>query len=276
MFTNWHRGKAGLERQARHPVYILDGMKQASIDGIALTQFGEAKEKMAFEQISAQAEECKLGGYQIVKKLENALVFADKDRQYEIIKGQEVYAPEGHVLVIGAKKTGNLSRKPTVFPSKIELNLITKDPRFKLAVKGPAHPNGRGGIGMENLRNYRESFDFFEGKNACYEHPLLEPQIGMNHSTKELEEISGNLGLNWIATSDCHFREDLGNGYIELTSLDFSNEDSVIDSLKDVLVNNRFDSVVERATPVRTIFRHIGLWLYDSKIRAKLGWTVEE
>ncbi len=268
-FTNWEKGKFSLERRERTPKYVLNGMMKKELDGIVFCNVGNRGVwRYAFEQLrEALKDREKLGKYSLVRKLDNALEFSDNERLYKIIRGHEIPTKEGHIVVIGLN-AGEM------IPSGLRLETVLKEIEKLGGISNACHVFGLFGIGKENLEKYKEEFDIFEGKNMNYENRLLKSRLGLNPSEEELNEIAKHLKINWIAVSDCHRARDVGNAYIEIEELlDFSNEDNLLDSLKDLLVKKKFENAVRKANPLLSIARHIIINKYDCGIRTKYGWT---
>lgn len=264
-FTNWDKGKYSLERHERSLKYILNAMKKEGLDGIVLANGGsEGGWKDAYEQLTLQIKDKeRLGEYTLVKKIDNALEFADDKKLYKIIKGQEVLTKQGHIIAIGL----NYGK---IIPSRLELETALKEIKSLGGVSDAAHAPVFLGIGIKNLKKYKELIDVWEAKNMNYENSLLRFKLGVNPSIEEADEIAKQLEINWIAVSDCHNKKDLGNGQIEIENLDFSSANNLRASLRYFLVSGKFTSIIKRANSLTSVLGHMIIYSYDIHIRNKV------
>ena len=268
LYTNWRKGKFSLEQRQRTIQHILDTIRKAKLNGIVLTNFGDSGDWVyAYEELTESAKDkTKLGKYSLVKELKNALIFEDEKGLLSIIKGQEIPTSEGaHIMAIG------LNYRETV-PSRLNLKSGLEKIKDFGAIVNADHYNGFLGIGKENLKKYKNLIDVFEGKNQNYEQSLLKFKLGLNPSIIEADKLTEQLGINWIAVSDCHNSKDLGNGHIEINgTLDFSSEDNLRESLRDKLRKKEFKPIIRKKNPLTSVAGHIIICLYDIHIRNKLG-----
>jgi len=244
LFTNWERGRFSLERASRGVDDIIDSIKYAGLDGIALVNFGDIR----FEEFAAKAR-VHFGRYKLMREIVNALSFTDGDSVFRVIRGQEIPTSEGHVLALGgngfARIPRGLSLKDTLDEADNAGIPVIAD-----------HPLGYMGIGEKKLNDYSERFAAYELFNGNY---------------RIVRDFAGDL--NGIAVSDSHNRKDLGNGHVNFSrDIDFSRENNLRDSLRAMLSSGEFRVSVRRRNPLSSRVGHIVTALYDSKVRLKLGW----
>lgn len=268
LFSNWKKGKYSLEKAPRTPEYILDTINKKGLDGMVLTNFGDADGlKTAYEELAASSYDGEsLGKYKLVRELDNALVFENGEREFKIIKGHEISTLAGHVVAIGLKKGFFVEERRN-------LDSTLKKVRANRGISNADHYSGFMGIGIDKLMQYSKLLDCFEGINQNYVHEILKFKLGLNPSLDELNQIKSLTGLNWIAVSDCHNRKDLGNGHIEINeNLDFSSGDNLTEHLKDVLKQGRFRPINGQPNSLRSVLGHAFITTYDGKIRTRMGW----
>jgi len=271
-FTNPHRGKYSLETSSREPWFILDAIKAARLDGIGFGNFGSfGTWKDAYEQFSVRVKKGQLGGrYRVCRELENALVFTDEKKEYKVIKIQEIPTlpkGKGHIVAIGLDKGEKIV-------GKTNCRGILEQARNKGAVVNADHYSGFAGVGKERLEQYNSLIDCFEGFNANYCHIALAPLLGLNPTKQEAEELAKELGINWIATSDCHNTTDIGNGHIETEGdFDFSSANNLRESIRATLTQRTFKPVCKQSNPLRSVLGHMIIYLYDTQIRNRMDWT---
>lgn len=271
-YTNWHEGKWSIERTPRTPVYILDGIRKARLDGIVLANAGShGTMKDMYEQFAKLVKDREnLGRYSLKKQIANVLIFEDEKGLIKVIKGQEVHAEingkRKHILAIGLN-SGIIIPNLDLKSALIEIKKIG-------AISSAGHYNGFPGIGKENLIRYREFFDVFEGQNMNYTHLLLKPKLGMNPSIKEADNLAKEIERNWVSVSDCHNSEDVGNGYVEThEELDYSNADNLVGSLNQALINKKFTPIMRKKNSLFSVLSHAFLAEYDIQLRNRLGYT---
>lgn len=275
VFTNWAKGKRfSLERAPRTTDYILDAVRRAGMDGIALIDFGDTVYLHRNYEDFAQQSMAGQNRYRVKRNLGNALVMADDDGEIAVIRGVEFKTfpdkGEGHILALGLDCG--------IFP---ERHLGLEASLRKIASLGGVaiadhYWDRRLGIGEENLREMagRNLLHGFEGFNANYGNLIARKMAGENPSEKEIEKLEQELGIGAIAVSDSHNRNDIGNGYIETNSLDTSNRDSLTESLKEILNSKerKFKAVKRRGSSALSLALHIGIIYYEVFVRSKLGW----
>jgi len=246
LFTTWEQGRFSLERTPRDVDLIIDSIKQAGLEGIALVNF----EDIRFEEFAAEAR-VHFGKYKLMREIVNALSFTDGDSVFRVIRGQEIPTSEGHVLALGgngfARIPRGLSLKDTLDEADNAGIPVIAD-----------HPLGYMGIGGKRLSDYSERFAAYEAFNGNY---------------KSIIDCEFAGDLNGIAVSDSHNLKDLGNGHVNFSrDIDFSRENNLRDSLKAMLASGEFRVSVRRRNPFSSKLGHVVTAVYDAKIRVKLGW----
>jgi len=266
-FTNWKQGRFSLERAPRTPRFIIDAARSKGIDGFALTNFGDSGEwKEAYEEFCFHARDMEnLGGYKVAKRIKNAIVFELDGNFFYVIKAQEIPSREGHILSIGLDEGEKV-------PSGLSLEDSLKV-AGGIGISNADHPFGLMGIGINNLKKYRNLIDVFE-KNMNFESRLFYPILGRNPREEEMNWLQEEIGVNWIAVSDCHNRRDIGNGYIETFKCpDFSSSENLRGSMKDILKSREYNAVIKKANSILSLLGHILICQYDVQIKKTKGTT---
>jgi len=174
----------------------------------------------------------------------NILIVADSKNMFFLVNGQTVRARDNgrqvDHLVVGANDV----------PIGRNLDDTLKYVMDKGLLSIAEHPLcvSHGGIGKEKLEGVMPYIDAVEGHNS----QLILPEIfskvpvfkeyaqGINRQT---QKISEQYEKPWIAVSDAHRIEDAGISYIEFNQelLDIKDSDRFLESLKEVIKNNKFD-----------------------------------
>jgi len=271
-FTNPHKGKYSLERSSREPWVILDAVKKAGLDGIGFGNFGTyGTWKDSYEQFLIRAKEGQLDNrYKLCREIKNAATFTDEQGEINVIKIQEIPTTPnggGHIVTIGLNH-GEIIKGRTGL-----LGILTQL-QNKGVVTNADHYNGLSGITEQELREYQHLIDCFEGFNANYCHNLLKPLLGTNPTPEQADTLEKELGIHWIATSDCHNRKDVGNGYIETQEdFDFSSADNLRDSIRETLTTGRFKPICKKPNPLKSVLGHMVIYIYDTQVRNRVGLT---
>lgn len=276
-FTTWKKGL--LERKPREPWCFLDGIKKAGLDGIVLTNFAGGSWETAYEEFSDMSNDReKLKEYRLVKKLKNALVFTDKkeEKLIKVIKGQEFSTVSGPEISAGRNHMMAIALDyGTVIPNEIGLETSLKRVGDVGAIANADHCLTYLGIGRENLEKYagKGLIDVWEAKNMNYEHEVLKFKIGKNLSIQEADKLAKQLGINWIAVSDCHNFKDIGNGHVEVEAgFDFSSKDNLKDSMRETLRKRNFIPVVREPNSLASVIAHATVLSFYGKYVVEGGW----
>jgi hypothetical protein len=109
------------------------------------------------------------------------------------------------------------------------------------------------GLGERLAEQYLKDYDAIEGHNSQMIWPewiSQIPKIGKANKgvNTKAQEFAQKYSIPWIATSDGHRIEDLGISYTEFNtdkesernSIDFSNENVLLATLKNKIINNDF------------------------------------
>ncbi len=150
------------------------------------------------------------------------------EKNISVLKSQEVFTNEGHILVIGMPKNRNIKSKTLedTFKEAVDFNAITI----------VDHPFYKGGVNPERVLRFNP--DGWEVYNASAELsiPLLLPKYA-NKKSQEfyISNIREKYNIGACAFTDGHSIEVIGRSY---TNLDIKDNISV-DSLRDVIRANK-------------------------------------
>jgi len=262
-FTTWKKGL--LERAPKEPWYFLDNIKKAGLDGIVLANFPGLSWENAYEEFASMShDKTKLKDYNLVADIKNALIFIDGkgEKVIRVIKGEEfstAHGPKragcgGHVMAIGLNYE-------EIIPNSLDLEGSLNRIKNIGAVSNADHALTYLGIGKENLIKYAHLIDVWEAKNMNYESRVLKFKLSKNLSVREADELAKQIGINWIAVSDCHNFKDIGNGHIEIKDdlIDFSTSSNLKDSLKDILKKGYFKPIMRKPNSFISVIGHASI-----------------
>ncbi len=184
--------------------------------------------------------------YEAEKFGPNSIVVKKDKKQLYLISGQTpVILDNGKRLdhlVIGSSAVPNFRTFKETIDYCNDNNLL----------HGLEHPalKSHFGIGLEKAKEYIELCDFVEGHNAQLAlHRMFSsiPIIGQysKSSNDKSKEFAQKHNKPYISTSDAHRIEDAGIASIEFDKqlLNPANEEMLLQSLKNVIKSNAFESI---------------------------------
>jgi len=156
------------------------------------------------------------------------------DKKLLVVRGQEIFADEGHVLGVGTGKWTNIASKKL----KNVLEELTDLKTARIAV----HPGQKDGIMEYVSENPRLLFliDSWEIYNA--EAELWVPGFLPKHANEKAEDFyfreimeKGYSGIGICSFTDGHGEKEIGRSYTWLPPVDITNPDALKFSLKNGL-----------------------------------------
>lgn len=167
-----------------------------------------------------------------------------------VLRGQEIPTDKGHLLVLGNDK--EIARRT------IEDALKEAGDMDALVVGD--HILGLGGIGKENLIQYREKIDAIEYCNSNFP-----------GQTKQLEKIGKEFCIPGLYSSDSHNIEQMFSSYMVFPEIDFSSWENLRERIlkgaedKDTIGYPGKNRILELPIHIIAVAYNI--------VRQKIGWV---
>jgi hypothetical protein len=185
------------EPNGRDITDLLDAMDNSGINGVVLTNAGD---DWLFERYSEKALDLSTD-YKLFADENVTQIIGPEEKSYLLVKGQEVFCPEGHYLFWGTKFGENLEENGDNLREIMD-SIKDRDEITRIA----DHPfSFRSGIGSrDNLKDFMGETDALEW-NALVRDGYEKFQLG-EAGTKYKKPI--------VSNSDSHVPGNIGNGHI--------------------------------------------------------------
>ncbi|MBU0894439.1 MAG: hypothetical protein KKF48_05170 [Nanoarchaeota archaeon] len=180
-----------------------------------------------------------------------------------IVKGQEVFTPEGHVLVIGLPKGKNIKSKT--------LDDSFSEAKDYNAVTIVDHPFYKGGAGPKILDFEPDGWEVYNA-SAEFWFPKLLP-IGANEKSAKFynEEIRDNHDTGACSFTDGHSPNVIGKSYTMLPLLDKQTPQALINSLRQGIKGVKSFDYLHREPNRTDAFIHAAFMTKDQIMRRLLN-----
>lgn len=165
-----------------------------------------------------------------------AQILPQNHEPFLLIKAEELFTPEGHMLLLGTK-FGEMFQRDGVHLQDI-LQAI-KDRREITRIAD--HPFYRSGLGA------KENLEKFEHEIHAYEENSLASRTANQKARTWATEHRKPL----LANSDAHIPSNIGNGYNRFAQLvlDYDSGFDLLRSLNEAIKGKRFTSVFRQSGP---------------------------
>ncbi|UCD04447.1 MAG: hypothetical protein JSW73_02330 [Candidatus Woesearchaeota archaeon] len=197
----------------------------------------------------------------------------DSKKDLHILRGVEITRPF-HILAIGYK--GSLNITPKSMPESMEeLTDLLSEVDKKEGIRIVAHPFGISGANRDQLNYlvYNKLIEAIEVFNPQNVFPIFHKKNNdsLNYSIEK--NIAG------VASPDNHTIRDFSKAYIKIPEnlLDFSNINLLVKSLKENIINRKFDRHEGRVNLLSTlVFYQAPPYLAYRKGREQMKETIRK
>jgi len=155
-----------------------------------------------------------------------------------VLRGQEIPTEKGHLLIIGGEENIRSKKFKDVLKEAKDVGAlrIVDHPLAEYGLVGRIfnkfannNEGGRYSLGEENLRKFKNEFDAIEVTNS-----------NVSHLINKTGKIASELNLPGIFTSDSHTLNKMFSSYMIFSKLDFTNPESLKESLKEKIKSEDF------------------------------------
>jgi len=219
---------------------------------VGIIDFDDHRAERTFEALKRNSDDSKQDG--------NLLSVYDENKAAHYLKGQEIPTNKGHLLVLGAKSdvTSRTLRDAINEAKDLGGIVIADHPLFNVgplqqaALRLIKHPSQLS-VTARELYEFKDSFDAME---------IMNGNLSKRYTRKQ-DLLSFDYDIPGIATSDSHTVDGVFSVNMEMANLDFSDEESLKDSLKREFrryprkINGSYNGMTER-------LRHTAASFYEN------------
>ncbi len=232
---------------------LLGRMSRAGINAVALTNAGD---DLLYERYAIQARDLP-DNYWTLREEYLIQIIPPGDVPLLLIKAQELFLPEGHLLLWGLGFSEDFQKNSPTLENV--LGIIQRRPGITAIADHPFYGSGLGAKG--NLYRCRQKIDAYEENGLASN---LANQKAENQALIDEKPI--------VSNSDAHMPWNIGSRYNNFAGLDYLGDKDFLISLRHAVKQNSFtrhkkQGLLAKAKGAIEQAHHAGMVLSDHKLR---------